>query len=132
MSIYQAFAILSRNLNIRRFSDSDTENIYVKRAVEFIRNNFPEPILISDIADYVGVSRGHLYRLFKELLSQSPQEYIVNCRMTRGAELLSVTEYSIEEIARSCGYTDPLAFSKIFKRKMGVAPKQYRKDNWGK
>ena len=80
----------------------------------------------------MGISRGYLHKLILEVLSQSPQDYLVSFRMTRGAELLSVTELSIEEIALSCGYADPLAFSKMFKRKMGVTPRQYRKDNWKK
>lgn len=130
--LYQTFAILSRNLNIQNNSQNDTDNLYVARAVEYIQNNFLEPIRVSDIADYVGISRGYLHKLFLEVLSQSPQDYLVSFRMTRGAELLSVTELSIEEIALSCGYADPLAFSKMFKRKMGVTPRQYRKDNWKK
>ena len=132
--LYQTFAVLSRSLNIQKLSGNErnTDNIYVKQAVEFIQNNYLDPIRVSDIADYVGISRGYLHKLFLELLSQSPQDYLIRCRMTRGAELLSVTELSIEEIALSCGYTDPLAFSKIFKRKTGMTPRQYRKDNWSK
>ena len=132
--LYQTFAVLSRSLNIQKLSGNErnTDNIYVKQAVEFIQNNYLDPIRVSDIADYVGISRGYLHKLFLELLSQSPQDYLISCRMTRGAELLSVTELSIEEIALSCGYTDPLAFSKIFKRNTGMTPRQYRKDNWSK
>ena len=120
--LYQVFAVLSRSLKVQSLSadEKDPDNIYVRQAVEYIQNNYLEPVLVSDIADYVGVSRGYLHKLFLKYVDQ---------RMTRGAELLSVTELSIEEIALSCGYTDPLAFSRVFKRRMGMTSREYRKSN---
>ena len=48
-------------------------------------------------------------------------------RMERAAQLLEEKNLSVAEIARSCGYPDPLTFSKAFKRTMGVTPSQYRR-----
>ena len=48
-------------------------------------------------------------------------------RMARAAQLLRENELSVGEVARSCGYPDPLTFSKAFKRTMGVTPSQYRR-----
>lgn len=129
--LYQTFAILSRSIHVQKVAsdEKDPYNIYVRRAVEYIQNNFLEPIHVADIADYAGVSRGYLHRLFQESVAQSPQDYLVSCRMTRGAELLTVTDLSIEEVALSCGYADPLAFSRIFKRRTGMTPREYRKRN---
>ena len=129
--LYQVFAVLSRSLKVQSLSadEKDPDNIYVRQAVEYIQNNYLEPVRVADIADYVGVSRGYLHKLFLKYVGQSPQDYLIGCRMTRGAELLSVTELSIEEIALSCGYTDPLAFSRIFKRRIGMTAREYRKNN---
>lgn len=125
--LYGFFAVLSRSLMVGEISRSDTENIYVRKAIEYIQNNYTEPIHVTDIARYVGISRGYLHTLFVRTLSQSPQEYLINCRITRSAELLSETDLSIESIAMSCGYLDPLVFSKLFKKKMGTTPTFYRK-----
>ena len=54
--------------------------------------------------DYVCVNRSYLYTLFRGELGVSPQEYMANYRLTRAAELLLITDLSVESVARSCGY----------------------------
>lgn len=124
------FAVLARDIEISNAPENATESAYIRRAVEYIQNNYPNGIHVSDIAAYVGVSRGYLHTLFSKNLELSPQEYLINYRITRAKELLSVTELPIEGIAQSCGYMDTLAFSKLFKNKTGITPSQYRKENW--
>ena len=58
----------------------------------------------------------------------SPQDYLANYRISQATELLTMTDLSIESIALSCGYTDPLIFSKVFKIKKGQTPSRYRKE----
>ena len=106
---------------------TDKSNLYVKKAVEFIQNNYSNPIGVNDVAEYTAVSRSYLYRLFREATGKSPQEYLTAFRITRARELLSFTALSIESVALSCGYRDPLVFAKTFKNKTGKAPSEYRK-----
>ena len=56
----------------------------------------------------------------------SPQKFLMKFRITKAAELLYNTDLPISNIAYSCGYSDPLAFSKTFKKIKGVSPKEYR------
>ncbi|HIX67026.1 MAG TPA: AraC family transcriptional regulator [Candidatus Anaerostipes excrementavium] len=128
--LYHFFAVLSRSIKVESKSKSESQNLYVQRAVEYIQNHYFYQIHVTDIADYVGVTRGYLYHLFVKHLATSPQEYLIRYRISRGMELLSVSELSIEDISRSCGYEDPLVFSKLFKKKVGDTPSQYRKENW--
>ena len=86
----------------------------------------PNPIRVTDIADYVCINRSYLYTLFRKELHMSPQEYLSNYRLTRASELLIVTDLSVESVAFSCGYSDPLVFSKAFKAKTGQTPSRYR------
>ena len=58
----------------------------------------------------------------------SPQQYLMTFRLTRAAELLNTTEYSVESIAISCGYRDPAVFTKAFKRMHGLSPLKYRQN----
>ena len=128
--LYSFFAVLSGSIEGENISREETENIYVREALEYIQNNYHYGIRVSDISDYVGISRGYLHTLFTKNLNQSPQEYLVNYRITRAEELLSVTDLSIEGVAQSCGYSDPLVFSKLFKKKTGKTPSLYRKSDW--
>ena len=67
-----------------------------KKPLSFIRNNYSNEILVSDIARYVCINRSYLYTLFQKYLHTSPQDYLSSCRITRALELLSYTDLSIE------------------------------------
>lgn len=126
--LYSFFAILSDGVKTEEISKQrHTENIYVQKALEFIQNNYHYGIQVSEIADYVGVTRGYLHTLFTKELGQSPQAYLISFRITRAAELLAVTELTVEGVAQSCGYPDALVFSKLFKKRTGRTPSAYRK-----
>ena len=126
--LYSFFAVLSRDIKVRMNERDGTENLYVCRALEYIQNNYSYGIRVQDIAGYIGVSRGYLHTLFTKELGTSPQDYLLRYRITRAAELLVTTDLSVEGIAQSCGYTDPLVFSKQFKNRIGKTPSGYRKD----
>ena len=95
--------------------------------MRYIQNNYFHPIRVEDIAAYIGVDRSYLYTLFIRERGMSPSQYLSNFRLTRAAELLKLTDYTIESIAISCGYRDPLVFAKAFKKKYGASPLRYRK-----
>lgn len=125
--LYSFFAVLSRDITVVPPSGSDGDNLYIRRAVEYIHNNYSNTIHVADIANYVCIDRSYLYTLFRRNIGVSPQDYLTNCRITCAAELLSVSDLPVSGVAFSCGYQDPLVFSKAFKLKKGVTPSQYRR-----
>ena len=125
--LYAFFAILSRDIDVVVTSKSEKENIYIRKAIEYIHDNYTNPIRIADVAHYVCIDRSYLYILFRKHMDMSPQDYLANYRITRAAELLSITDLPIGGVALSCGYTDPLVFSKAFKLRKGSTPSQYRR-----
>ena len=104
------------------------ENQYVKRAMDYIQNNYHIPIKVADVADYVCINRSYLYSLFQEVLEMSPRQYLSRYRITKAAELLLSTSLSVESIALSTGYNDPFVFTKAFKNVTGMSPTMYRKE----
>lgn len=125
--LHTFFSILSEDLDVIASPGGQDGSLYVRRAVEFIQNNYCYPIRVSDIAEYVCINRSYLYTLFHRELSVSPQEYLARCRLSHAAELLEVTDFSIESVAFSCGYGNAPVFSKAFKEWYGNSPSQYRK-----
>ena len=124
--LYQFFSILFREMDVKLLPRQG-ENGYVTAAIQYIRKHYFDPIRINDIADYANVNRSYLYSVFQKELGISPSKYLSNFRLSRAAELLSGTEYSVESVANSCGYQDPLVFSKAFKRQYAMSPVRYRK-----
>ena len=99
---------------------------YVSQAVNYIRSNYSQPLQVGEMAEDLGLSRHYFCRIFKEQTGCSPQEYIVSYRLEQAAQLLRSHNLPQKEIALLVGYPDVYAFSRMFKRKYGLSPGQYR------
>ncbi len=102
------------------------ENENLKKAVLFIQNNYRKNIGVQDVADFIGINRTYLYRLFIQELSVSPKKYIFNYRFYVAADLLSHTNMTVSAIALHCGFQDISTFCSQFRKRTGFTPKQYR------
>jgi AraC-type DNA-binding domain-containing proteins len=100
--------------------------IYVEQAIDYIQRNYKSDVKINDIAGYVGIDRSYLTNIFKTVTNLSPQEYLLRYRMEQAKVLLSQTEKKVGEIALQIGYSDPMAFSKMFKKHTGISPTEFR------
>ncbi len=72
-------------------------------------------------------SRGYLRKVFQMTCGVTPQQYLIDKRLQSAAEILRRNERSLSvgDVASMCGFRDPLYFSKMFKKKFGVAPSRY-------
>nr|WP_245237575.1 AraC family transcriptional regulator [Paenibacillus ihuae] len=101
---------------------------YALSAREFIESNFWKPSLsVLDVVEFVNIERSYLFRLFKEENGISISGYLTTFRIRRACELLKNAQLSIQSLAYSVGYQDPLYFSKVFKKATSYTPSQYRK-----
>ena len=113
--------------SIRRLGTDGVPNeSTVHRAKAFMEQNYSEKIDVRTIAKHCNVSEPHLYRLFREFLHISPNEYLLEVKLSGACRLLCNTDLPINEIAMDCGFNSQSYFSDCFKRKMGTTPFQYR------
>ena len=87
-----------------------------------------QTIRVEELSRICGVSETYLYKLFKSALSLSPQEYILNCKMEYGAQLLRDSHMTVTQIARELAFSSSNHFSNSFYRIMGIRPTAYRKN----
>jgi AraC-like DNA-binding protein len=78
------------------------------------------------MAERVGVSTGHLRRLFAERFDISPYQYVIDVRMQRAAEMLRSSDAAVKEIAAAVGVDDLAYFTRLFKARFGYPPARYR------
>ena len=96
-------------------------------ALGAIHGNVNMSWTVESIAAAAGMSRSGFAARFKELLGQTPLEYVTEWRMQKAMQLLDKRDQKLIEIARSVGYDSDAAFSKAFKRVVGANPGQYVK-----
>jgi len=106
----------------------NSETRYAKQAINIMELNYSEDIRIADIASELGLERSYFCRLFKRVTGMSPSAFLLNLRINRARTLLTNSDCTIEQIAKSVGYREPKVFSKIFKKINRLSPSSYRDD----
>jgi len=99
--------------------------------VEHIRNlldkTYDQPLDLDKLAQSAGMSASYLSRLFRQKTSRTMTEYVIHLRIERAKELLvgnpTLKNYEISQLV---GYHDPVYFNKLFKKEVGVTPKDYK------
>ena len=104
--------------------DHDDEQI--KKAQEFIENNFQDKITVDQLATMFAIGRRNLERRFKKATSNTVVEYIQRVKMEAAKMNLESSRENVNEVMYKVGYTDTKAFRNTFKRITGLSPVQYR------
>ena len=116
----QLFECIYQNRNIQH------TGIFTK-AKEYIWGNYNQEISLRKLSEAVGVNPYYLSHLFRKEMGISFLEYLTSVRMSIAKNLLKQTTMSMMEICLEVGYQDPSHFAKVFKKKEGIHPTEYRK-----
>lgn len=93
--------------------------------VDYIKRNLHQKLSIDSIAKLAYVSKSNFFKMFKDELGTSPNDFILQERITRAKELLAC-QTSIKETAFQTGFSDTNYFTRVFKQLEGVTPKSYQ------
>ncbi|KYH05649.1 AraC family transcriptional regulator [Chryseobacterium cucumeris] len=93
--------------------------------VDYIKRNLHQKLSIDSIAKLAYVSKSNFFKMFKDELGTSPNDFILQERITRAKELLA-SQTSIKETAFQTGFSDTNYFTRVFKQLEGVTPKSYQ------
>jgi AraC-like DNA-binding protein len=99
----------------------------VGAALSAVHDSVSTPWTVESLAAAAGMSRSAFAARFKELLGQTPLEYVTEWRMQKAMQLLEQRDKKLIDVARSVGYESDAAFSKAFKRVVGANPGEYHK-----
>ena len=105
---------------------ADESNPVIRRAIDFMNKNISRKLTLQQISYEVGYSPTYFTTLFKNETNYSPLSYFSHLKILKATEFLDYTRQKVKEISFSLGYSDPYYFTKDFKKKMGMSPRQYR------
>lgn len=98
----------------------------IKKAQEFIENNFQDKITVDQLASMLAIGRRNLERRFKKATANTVVEYIQRVKIEAAKMSLETSRENVNEVMYKVGYTDNKAFRTTFKRLTGLSPIQYR------
>lgn len=121
-----AVQVLEKYLNSVKQHNNVKNHQIVSKIKDFIRNNYNKNLTLEEIAGAVFLSPYYVSRVFKEDEQITVMDYVTKVRLEEAKKLLRNPRYNIDDIAEKLGYNDPSYFSKVFRRKEGMSPSQFR------
>ena len=109
------------------YNADNSSIIYYRRFTQLIRESSTYKKTVEDYANDLKIASGRLNRICNSVALKSPREIIMDYYVTQAQLLLSNIEKSIAEVCYTLGFEDPSYFSRIFKRKTGLTPNEFRK-----
>ncbi len=105
----------------------NTHSTEIDLARAYFHKHYQENINVEKYIKEHGMSPSFFFRKFKEHIGITPLQYILEIRLANAQQLLTTTDYSVNEIAGIVGYENALYFSRLFHKHIGKSPKEYRK-----
>lgn len=121
--LFRSF-VYSRQYHSETSYDASTDRM--EQSIQYMRKNLDKPFHIEDIASHFHYSVSHYFTVFKKKTGYSPLHYFNQMKIQAACQYLSFTNMSVKEISFKLGFKDPLYFSRMFKKLMGISPIQYR------
>ena len=112
-----------------RSEESGEKNPLVERAKEYVAEHYYENLMLTEVAEKVGVTAGYLSTLFQKQLEKGFVDYLNEIRIDHACTYLQQNYLKTYEIAYKVGFNDEKYFSKVFKKIMGQSPTEYRKSS---
>jgi AraC-type DNA-binding domain-containing proteins len=108
--------------------DDGSDSRRVRKVYEYISDHYKEEIRLEELANIIGMTPVALSRFFKLRSGKTVTDYIIDIRLGHAARLLIDTTNSIAEICYDSGFNNLSNFNRIFKKRKGCAPKEFREN----
>ncbi len=108
--------------------ESEENALVIKKAINYINSHFSENVTLGAVADEVYLSHAYFSRLFKSETGMTFSEYVNYVRVEESKKYLMDLEYNISEVATTVGFSDQSYYTKVFKKREGISPGQYRRN----
>lgn len=129
MALSRFYGVLSTIYDKMTAKRQTHKSSYIQPALEYIENNFSQPIEIKELAQLCSCSESSLFKTFQAVVGVSPIVYKHNIMIQNALDMLAHTDLSIEEISRRTGFASANYFRKIFIKITGKTPKEIRRKN---
>lgn len=125
--ISQVLSLILSEIYFREKEDEVTkQNRQMTAIIRYMYKNIRKNLTLEDLSRELNLSKSYINATFKKYADRAPIDFFINLKMQEACKMLKATDFYVAEIARELGYEDPYYFSRIFKKTIGVSPKEYR------
>ena len=118
-----------RSQNIQALKASTRLEIFkrISTARDWMEANYQGAITLEDIAAIASMNSQHFLRMFKQVYSITPHQYLIDLKLKKARQLLENNDLTINDICQCIGFESAFSFSVLFKKRFGMAPSHFRK-----
>ena len=113
----------------RELRGGQLRDFYIQEAINYMEHNYRRELTVEELADVCKLNRSYFSKIFKENMGCPPQEFLIRLRLSKAADWLKGSVKPIGEIAALCGYPNQLHFSRAFRKRYGISPREWRIQN---
>ncbi|GGD79901.1 AraC family transcriptional regulator [Paenibacillus nasutitermitis] len=114
-------------LSAEALPDKWSAQSYIYDQIRYMEDNYMQGITLDDLAKRSGYTPSYIIRLFKEMTTLTPLQYLFELRMDAATSYLQSTPMSVQEIAETVGFPNIHYFSRMFKKKFGESPTEWKR-----
>lgn len=118
--------VLEETFTCARNQTSGSARTLFEQVSSYIHDHYMDTLTVRALAEQSGVNENRLFYVFCKYAGMGPGDYLMIYRLNRAKELLVVGNAPVNQVAKSVGYTDPLYFSRIFRKRFGIPPSVLR------
>jgi AraC family transcriptional regulator len=108
--------------------DSNLAEWQIRRVREYIDAHIGTRILVSDLSHIALRSEAHFTRIFKRTFGETPHAYLTRLRLESASRAMLASNAPLTDIALTCGFADHAHLCRLFRRRMGRTPVEWRRD----
>ncbi|MEG1004418.1 AraC family transcriptional regulator [Clostridium sp.] len=132
--VMKLLVLLDRELNEENYEvvehdisfKSREKKALVENITEYLSINYVKDISLETLSKNMYLSPVYISKIFKEIMGDSPINYLIKIRLSKAKELLNDSSIPIKTVAKMVGYNDPYYFSKLFKKYYGISPNKFK------
>lgn len=106
--------------------DGGLNYLQLRMVRDHVTAHLVESISLGDLASSVSMSQYHFARQFRAATGRSPHDFVLQQRVEHAQRLLSHSRMALRDVAVNCGFCDQAHMTRVFRRRLGVTPRQYR------
>lgn len=122
--------ILAETYDREKYHTTLEQNKHVTNVVRYMQNHLEENLTLEQVVEEFELSKSYLNTIFQKYTQHAPMDFFINLKMKKACRLLRTTEMYIYEVAQELGYADQYYFSRIFKKVVGISPKEYKNSEY--